>query len=462
MRIHPTLFWAALLGCAVLPVTSRSQGTYLYNYEPPAGFTGYTSVYIIGTGFGDTQGTGTITIGGVEVPAAQITMWSQGMLIATVPPGATTGPIVVTTSYGSDSSTAEADPDTSFQGWGGTAGFSANFTVLDPDQPVFPSFLEYPQPCGCSYVGGTWYFDDGWGNTATYTLSQNSTANSDGTWSVPGGNVYWSYYYGEDGTCIQPLTGTLDQNGNLELSVAADTADGCDAYNVAFKILNSGCDRTSPAYMYFPPWDSWPPPSNYLSDLGWYTDGEVLIKGATDLPDTESVYSFDGWVTSPFPDSGPGMTLGNWTQSVSLASNSNLTFGGRLVYEQNTGMVNDTCYFPEAIAPGTFPGVSGGAWWVSLTSTWTTSTWGEDLFGLPSIYVDDYQHHDYGTTPGAPLCTISVPQAMYVDSSITLPQEYVTNTLQYLIYSDQVCEIRIPEQNSENEVLACASYFNEE
>jgi hypothetical protein len=59
---------------------------------PNSGVVG-TSVAIIGTNFGSTQGTSTVTFNGT---AATVTSWSPTVIVAAVPAGATTGNVVVT------------------------------------------------------------------------------------------------------------------------------------------------------------------------------------------------------------------------------------------------------------------------------------------------------------------------------------------------------------------------------
>ncbi len=64
--------------------------------SPTSGAVG-TSVTISGAHFGATQGTSTVTFNGT---AATPSSWSDTSIVAPVPPGATTGPVVVTTLTG--------------------------------------------------------------------------------------------------------------------------------------------------------------------------------------------------------------------------------------------------------------------------------------------------------------------------------------------------------------------------
>jgi hypothetical protein len=142
---------ALLLVFVAFPVVSSAQGDppILLNYEPPVGIAEYTKIYVTGYNFGSAPGT--LTIGGMQIPADHIAIWSDAEIVATVPAGAATGPIVVTTTNGSDSSTVESSPDSEW-GWSGTGGFNANFSILTPTEPPLLPLSEYPQPCGCDAV----------------------------------------------------------------------------------------------------------------------------------------------------------------------------------------------------------------------------------------------------------------------------------------------------------------------
>ena len=67
-------------------------GTTISSILPTSGPIG-TSVTVNGSSFGPTQGTGTMTFNGVT---ASVSRWNDGSITATVPPNATTGPVVVT------------------------------------------------------------------------------------------------------------------------------------------------------------------------------------------------------------------------------------------------------------------------------------------------------------------------------------------------------------------------------
>src|SRR5947207_4946120 len=72
--------------------TVTAPAPSLTSLTPPSGAVG-TAVTIAGTNFGATQGSSTVTFNGT---AATPTSWSATSLVAPVPPGATTGNVVVT------------------------------------------------------------------------------------------------------------------------------------------------------------------------------------------------------------------------------------------------------------------------------------------------------------------------------------------------------------------------------
>src|SRR5207253_1897361 len=69
-----------------------TSGVDISGLMPTAGAMG-ASVTIYGSGFGATQGTSTVAFNGTSATA---TSWSNTSIAATVPSGATTGPVVVT------------------------------------------------------------------------------------------------------------------------------------------------------------------------------------------------------------------------------------------------------------------------------------------------------------------------------------------------------------------------------
>lgn len=397
--------------------------TTIESISPQVAIAGVTRVYVLGSCFGDTQGSGSVTINGTSVPAANFLFWADGELAFTVPFTASSGPLVITSGNGSDSSTNEADCTN--WGWCGNGNINPTFTVVAPDNPPFynsPTDIRIAgTPSVPQYVEGNWNYDDGYGDTATYTLSQ-GPQNSDGTWPVTG-SVHWSYWYGQDGTCDESVTGTLDAHGDLYLNVAADPADGCTTYALEYVVLNSG-DMTSQGI-------SWGeqqpgPDPNFPSDLGTEYPYEPMFKAVTDLPASETPTS-EGW--GNIPDSGSQYpTYGTWQRTLPTSGDGLVEFAGRFVYEQNGGSPIDACWKPGSLT-GQGTTLSGGGWYVDQNGNW-----GLDWIGIWSQGIDWYQ-----SNVGLP-CDITIPQLMHTDAGGGQPQ-YTTNQL--------IIEIRASEVRSE-------------
>ena len=91
-----------LMSVSVVTLKGSILGTPVVNAAaPPMGAIGL-SVNITGKDFGPAQGTSTVTFNGVE---ATVSSWSNTRIKATVPVGAATGPVVVTTPMGASNST---------------------------------------------------------------------------------------------------------------------------------------------------------------------------------------------------------------------------------------------------------------------------------------------------------------------------------------------------------------------
>jgi hypothetical protein len=354
-----------------------------------------------------------------------ISVWFDHMIIAKLPIGATTGLIVVNTDNGSTDSASASDYDM----WDGTGATAADFVVYDdgPYPPADPG-------AQCERVAGSWTYDTGWGDVAVYDLTQGDFNWETGVAEISG-SVDWSYYYGEDGTCHQDISGTYDRNtGNLLLTAGPDDENGCGRYGEAYRVLNAGCNLTSQAYFWEPDDPYWPPPAaDFLDNLTYI--GQPMAKTA-DIPDTET-FSFDDWVA--LPPFGNGATVGEWLQTLSLSSDSSLNFGGRIVYESDPGGGEDNCHFPGSEVPEQ-AGISGGAWWAG-----TTSKWGDDKVGAPSKAVDYYR------SQGRSGCQFIWPQEMYIHSDTVGPVKYTTNQLVITIDGATVCSAKGPQGGSLNE-----------
>ena len=88
------------LAMGVVPADVRAAGVpVVQSVTPTQGPVGAT-VYVRGGSFGGLSLNSTLTFNGVAVPIPDITNWADTLIIATVPDGATTGPVVVTTADG--------------------------------------------------------------------------------------------------------------------------------------------------------------------------------------------------------------------------------------------------------------------------------------------------------------------------------------------------------------------------
>src|SRR6266481_2151501 len=83
----------ALLSSIFFSSTSRAQSAPTVSYTNPVNGPAVTSVTIVGTYFVSTLGSSTIAFNGAS---ATPTSWSSTQIVAPVPSGATTGPIIVT------------------------------------------------------------------------------------------------------------------------------------------------------------------------------------------------------------------------------------------------------------------------------------------------------------------------------------------------------------------------------
>ena len=132
---------------------------------------------ITGTNFGTTQGTSAVTFNGT--PATTVTSWSATSIVATVPPGATTGSVVVTV--------------------GGVASNSVNFTVATT---------------GFALTG----------SLATARMFHTATLLNSGTVLVAGGVDGFAYDTLPSAELYNPATGTFTTTGNLNTGRIFNTA----------------------------------------------------------------------------------------------------------------------------------------------------------------------------------------------------------------------------------------------
>lgn len=404
------------LGQATSPPT-------LYTYEPPSGVAGATQVYIFGAYFQNAQGVGTVTIGGVLAP---VDWWSNGLIIVTVPYSAQTGELVVTTQYGSDSSTNEVNSP--YYGYAGTSGaMAADFVILAADSPPLNSQFLPPQASsvGCQSVTGTWIQDWGYGTTTTYNLAQ--TPNSDGTYTITGTAMYGPGY-GMDNPGPYSVTGSLDQTGTLQLLVP-DLQ-----YGDQFKILQPTCSHTSMAYYWElnePAPYGTPPPSDWLTNIaayGWNQD-LPMIDSIIDceIPTSETV-AWIGFASDP--QVGGDTTIGTWQQDLMP---QDPIWDGRLVLEQGPPGT-DGCWFQGSEVDWSGQ-VTGTAWFVD-----DPETYGLDYIGFPSGSISYYRK----TYPSG--CSVFFTQNMYVTCG-SASQPYATHSISYPVQQTTVCS----QKDTDNE-----------
>jgi hypothetical protein len=156
-------------------VTTTSTAPVISNLNPTSGAVG-TSVTITGSNFGASQGTSTVTFNGT---AATPSSWSATSIIAPVPSGATTGPVVVrvggvasngvtfTVTVGNDLVIAYAFEEgigTTTQDWSGNGDHG---TLING-----PSFVAGQMGLGLSFDGSNDYVETGnTANLSTWTVS---------------------------------------------------------------------------------------------------------------------------------------------------------------------------------------------------------------------------------------------------------------------------------------------------
>jgi hypothetical protein len=423
--------------------------THIVGISPQVGIAGITYVYVNGYCFGDSQGSGTVTVNGEAMTT--ITNWSDAEIIFELPFDAQSGDLkVISSSYGSDDSASESQYTNR-----GNNNINANFTVVTPNGPplccVPGTILPFVSgsPSVPQYVTGTWNFNNGPYDVETLTLTQ-GPQNADGTWQVTGS------YVGSPGPCgsgtfkfldlnSNGKGGILDQYGDLVLK------DECDGYQRIWRILDSG-DVTSqglgaivcPAV-----------PSNeyqfFLQEMTNFAEGPYffcavppLFKSSTDIPTLE-IPSPQGWAIQPFSGS-QYPTYGAWQRSLPLL-NGFVGYAGRFVFEQSgpPTSATDTCYAPlSPTARNT--GVTGGGWFVSQNDVW-----GNDDIGMKSQGVTWYQKNV--TLP----CQYTSQQNMYIDT-IGGPSAspYTTNQLTFQIQATKIYSEVQPQGGSV--VKECENY----
>ncbi|MBN2025836.1 MAG: IPT/TIG domain-containing protein, partial [Actinobacteria bacterium] len=107
-----------------------------------------TQVTVTGTTFGDTQGTSYVEVGGTR--AADYTSWADGEIVVSVPPGATSGPVTVTTPDGESNAVDFTVTHSTWYFAEGctTGGFETWILVENPDPHAVKVYISFYTPEG--------------------------------------------------------------------------------------------------------------------------------------------------------------------------------------------------------------------------------------------------------------------------------------------------------------------------
>jgi YVTN family beta-propeller protein len=223
-----------------------SSTTAITGFTPCTGIGGTTSVTISGTNFGTSKGT--VKFNGVSVPDADVTWTGATSVTATVPQGATTGKITVTTAAGSSAVSADdfyvgAPVITTFSSASGHSGDALTITGTGFGVNKTTSTVDF---------AGTEAAITSWSNTAIACTIPTGAKTGNVTVTTAGGAVskaFTVYYYGyvakDDSTVVKIDTGTnatvgsaiAGFNGPTGLAV---TPDGSRIY-----VTNNGGTTTS-------------------------------------------------------------------------------------------------------------------------------------------------------------------------------------------------------------------------
>lgn len=411
--------------------------THIESISPQVGIAGITQVDIEGYCFGDTQGTGTVTVNGVPMT---IEYWSDAEIILDLPFDATTGDLKVTSAnYGSDDSLGESACTCSgcpSEGWPASSDppcgnnlINADFQVSVPSNPPLccnenvtpPAPYVAGSPSPSQYVEGTWDYNQG-GFQAQFTLTQGPQNSKTGLSLITGTEV--------NTICsqVEQVTGFLDQLGDMELS------EPCLGHCIEWHILGSGDVTSQGLELGGASLCSNPPYANFPNDglmdeaEGAYYNLGVppLFKSQTDQPASETpAPDATPWSLGPPSAGSLYKTYGRWDRTLPLSPDGFNEFAGRFVYEQSGGAATDGCYaaLPNTHFTKVTSVTSGGGWYVN-----TSSVWGVDIIGIKSQAVSFYQ--EYYAIPASKACEITGPQAMHIDAR-TGPSAtpYTTNTL---------------------------------
>lgn len=168
-------FFCSIAALLVLPTYAQAQSPQISNLTPISGAVG-TLVTIVGTNFGATPGTSTVTFNGTTATPSS---WSASSVTVPVPPGATTGNVVVTV--------------------GGVSSNNVSFTVATANLTLT-------------------------GSLATARMFHTATLLNSGTVLVAGGVDGFAYDALSSAELYSPVTATFTTTGNLNTARIFNTA----------------------------------------------------------------------------------------------------------------------------------------------------------------------------------------------------------------------------------------------
>ena len=249
------------------------------------------SVTISGSGFCAAQSSSTIQFSGV---AANVTSWSDSQIVATVPPGASSGPLVVSVA-GIEGSGTSFNVSTTVQ-LTDSLGNSSSYTSEDVGGAWY---TDSSQGSGCSSctirgvlnqeldpVGNVLSKTDELQHKNFYTYDDAGNVTSETEYLDVNTPVKTSYTYnsfGEPLTVTDPLgnvtTNGYDANGNLT-SITSPAPDGTTAASVTGFVYDPKGELTQIT-----------DPLNHITTLAYYPTG--LIQSITDAQSNVTSYEYD-------------------------------------------------------------------------------------------------------------------------------------------------------------------------
>jgi len=303
--------------------------TSLSSTSAPVG----ASVTITGANFGSTQGTNSVTFNGT---AATVTSWSATSIAVTVPPGATTGSVVVNASGVSSNGIAfTVLPTPSITSVSPTSG------VVGTSVMILGTNLGSAQGTSAVSFNGT---------TATAT----SWSSSSITVAVPSGATTGSVTVTVGGVTSNAISFTVQSggfvatSGRMEAARYGQTATQLSNGRVliAGGINSSGVASTAEIYTLAS--QTFAATANPMNVARWLhtatllNDGTVLIAGGSELANEETLDSAEIYD----PVAGTFTLLPNTLNTARVGHTGTLLSNGQVLivggYDPNTGIISDS------------------------------------------------------------------------------------------------------------------------